>query len=335
MKEERTPLISVIVPIYKAEKYLHRCVDSLLAQTFQDFEVLLVDDGSPDRSGEICDEYAKKDSRVRVFHKENGGVGSARNLGLKVSKGEWIAFLDSDDTFKKDYLYRMYGESCNVDGVICGFEIYSNEEMSNIVRLPEIENVNDLEVIWLALGKLEAEHYIWNHIYKSSIIRSNEINFREISTGEDTLFNLEYFRYAKAITILSYVGYVHYDNPNSLSKGYRVDYDGFYNEYMRLFPIVFDCEKNHTRKYFEFVKMSYLYGYIFNIKAMGSPFSYANQIELIEENLLNGEVLQFMRTVQLKKKSWILFRFLISLNSAFILELFYRLYMRYLKLRKK
>ena len=110
MKEERTPLISVIVPIYKAEKYLHRCVDSLLAQTFQDFEVLLVDDGSPDRSGEICDEYAKKDSRVRVFHKENGGVGSARNLGLKASKGEWIAFLDSDDTFKKDYLYRMYGE---------------------------------------------------------------------------------------------------------------------------------------------------------------------------------------------------------------------------------
>ena len=87
---ETTPKISVIVPVYKAEAYLHRCVDSLLAQTFTDFEVLLVDDGSPDRSGEICDEYARKDRRVRVFHKENGGVSSARNMGLDNARGEYV-----------------------------------------------------------------------------------------------------------------------------------------------------------------------------------------------------------------------------------------------------
>ncbi len=81
------PKISVIVPVYKAEKYLHRCVDSILAQTFTDFEVLLIDDGSPDRSGDICDEYAKKDSRVRVFHKENGGVSSARQYGIDNAQG--------------------------------------------------------------------------------------------------------------------------------------------------------------------------------------------------------------------------------------------------------
>ena len=79
------PKVSIIVPVYKAEKYLNRCVDSILAQTFTDFELLLIDDGSPDRSGEICDEYAKKDSRIRVFHKKNGGVSSARNLGLDTS----------------------------------------------------------------------------------------------------------------------------------------------------------------------------------------------------------------------------------------------------------
>lgn len=95
------PKISVIVPVYKAEKYLHRCVDSILGQTFSDFEVLLIDDGSPDRSGEICDGYAKKDSRVRVFHKENGGVTMARKLGVEHSMGEWITFVDSDD-----YLYE-------------------------------------------------------------------------------------------------------------------------------------------------------------------------------------------------------------------------------------
>lgn len=91
------PKISVIVPVYNTEKYLHRCIDSILAQTFTDFELLLIDDGSKDNSGTICDEYAAKDSRVRVFHKENGGVSSARNLGLDNAKGEWISFVDSDD----------------------------------------------------------------------------------------------------------------------------------------------------------------------------------------------------------------------------------------------
>ena len=117
-------LVSVIVPVYKAEKWLHRCVDSILAQTMEDFEVLLIDDGSPDRSGEICDEYAAKDSRVWVFHKENGGVSSARNLGLDNAQGEWISFIDSDDWVEVDYLAGltenldadMISESINIIG---------------------------------------------------------------------------------------------------------------------------------------------------------------------------------------------------------------------------
>ena len=98
MEENNTkPKISVIVPVYNVEKYLRRCVDCILAQTFTDFEVLLIDDGSTDGSGRICDEYAKKDHRVRVFHKENGGVSSARNLGLDNAQGEWVTFIDADD----------------------------------------------------------------------------------------------------------------------------------------------------------------------------------------------------------------------------------------------
>ena len=92
-----SPSISIIVPVYKAEAYLHRCVDSLLAQTFTDFEVLLIDDGSPDCIGEICDAYAKKDARVRVFHQSNGGVSVARQRGVENAKGEWITFVDADD----------------------------------------------------------------------------------------------------------------------------------------------------------------------------------------------------------------------------------------------
>ena len=89
-------MVSIIVPVYNTEKFLHRCIDSILAQTYTDFELLLIDDGSKDSSGTICDEYAAQDARVRVFHKENGGVSSARNLGLDNARGEWVTFVDSD-----------------------------------------------------------------------------------------------------------------------------------------------------------------------------------------------------------------------------------------------
>ena len=102
------PKISVIVPVYKAEKYICRCVDSILAQTFTDFELLLIDDGSPDNSGAICDEYAASDSRVKVFHKENGGVSSARNVGLDNACGEWITFVDADDWIAETFIAGLY-----------------------------------------------------------------------------------------------------------------------------------------------------------------------------------------------------------------------------------
>lgn len=97
------PLISVIVPIYNVEKYLARCVDSIVNQTYKDFELILVDDGSPDNSGKICDEYAKKDSRIKVVHKKNGGLSDARNAGMAVATGEYISFIDSDDYVSDDF----------------------------------------------------------------------------------------------------------------------------------------------------------------------------------------------------------------------------------------
>ena len=106
--QSASPLVSVVVPVYKVEKYLRECVESVLAQTFTDFELILVDDGSPDNSGAICDEFAARDSRVRVFHKENGGVSSARNLGVAHARGEWISFVDSDDKLFPDALASLF-----------------------------------------------------------------------------------------------------------------------------------------------------------------------------------------------------------------------------------
>ena len=117
------PKVSIIVPVYKAEAYLHRCVDSILAQTFTDFELLLIDDGSPDRSGEICDEYAQKDSRIRVIHKENGGVSSARQRGLDEAVGEYTIHVDSDDWVEPNMLEELYkkAKQDDADIVICDY----------------------------------------------------------------------------------------------------------------------------------------------------------------------------------------------------------------------
>ena len=124
------PLISVIVPCYKVERYLPRCIDSILRQTYEHLEVVLVDDGSPDRCGEICDDYANKDSRVIVIHKENGGLSDARNVAINQAKGEWITFIDSDDFVSDDYvetLYKLateYGCDCSV----CLFKTFREGE---------------------------------------------------------------------------------------------------------------------------------------------------------------------------------------------------------------
>lgn len=127
-----SPKISIIIPVFNAEKYLHRCVNSILAQTYQDFEILLIDDGSSDRSGEICDQFAKLDNRIRVFHKENGGVSSARNWGLKKASGCWIAFVDSDDYVKENFLQSIILSRNEQEIIHFGF----CKEMSNGHKYP-------------------------------------------------------------------------------------------------------------------------------------------------------------------------------------------------------
>lgn len=134
--EYKLPTISVIVPVYKVESYLCQCVDSILSQTFRDFELILVDDGSPDGCPSICDEYAHSDSHIRVVHKENGGVSSARNAGLNAAQGEYIAFVDPDDFIQEDMLQRLLEEieQSRADMVMCNFDTYFPPEYSGWKR---------------------------------------------------------------------------------------------------------------------------------------------------------------------------------------------------------
>ena len=147
---ENKPFFSVIVPVYNVEKYLHRCVDSILAQSYSDFEVLLVDDGSMDKSGTICDDYALKDNRIRVFHQANAGVSAARNKGIDEAKGEYVVFVDSDDYLKLEKLNNLYVNSVEKPQFITNYkevyDIYGNQKVENTIDVYKWGN--HICIIW-------------------------------------------------------------------------------------------------------------------------------------------------------------------------------------------
>ena len=170
------PKISIIVPVYKAEKYLNRCVDSILAQTFTDWELLLIDDGSPDRSGEICDEYAKKDSRIRVIHKENGGVSSARQRGLDESVGEYTIHADPDDWVEPEMLDELYKKAKEEDAdmVICDF--ICEYKTGSVVCEQNVKNCNS-ESILKQMFSQQLPGMCWNKLVRRKCYFDYDIRF--------------------------------------------------------------------------------------------------------------------------------------------------------------
>lgn len=143
------PEISVIVPVYKAEQYLERCVKSILEQTYQNFELILVDDGSPDNCPTMCDEWAEKDNRVHVIHKKNGGASSARNAGLKIAKGNWIAFADSDDWLDKTALKTLYdlAKKYNVPMAIGGMRVVQEDTNASVVKKQDVKVLSHADLM--------------------------------------------------------------------------------------------------------------------------------------------------------------------------------------------
>lgn len=170
----KSPQISVIIPIYNVERYLRQCIDSILAQTFTDFELLLIDDGSPDGCPAICDEYAEKDARIRVFHKPNGGVTSARNKGLDNARGNWIIYIDGDDWIEPTYVEELYNAAINneADIAICAFR-FVYEDGSSVIEHPTIWDDNKQA----SLNRYIAS--IWTtacgSIQKSSLYKDNGV----------------------------------------------------------------------------------------------------------------------------------------------------------------
>lgn len=238
--------ISVIVPVFNVEKYLTRCIKSLLQQSFRDFEVLLIDDGSTDKSGDICEDFARKYSRILCKHKENGGLGSARNYGLKYIRGKYVCFVDSDDWVTQDYLEFMYTSivAYRTDICICGY-IYNTPKYKT--KIMPATNILSAENILIEIGKGNSLfNFAWNKLYRSEVIINNNLKFSNRHCAEDMLFNIQYYRMINSACLISEPLYFYWVNLLSLSNGKR-------NNFINDMKIIYDeyresCKLLHIRE---------------------------------------------------------------------------------------
>ena len=211
------PRLSVIVPVYKVEKYIHNCVDSILNQTFSDFEVILVDDGSPDRCGEICDSYASLDKRIKVIHQSNGGLSAARNKGIEIARGEIIGFVDSDDEISADMYEKMlqYLDDNQLDIVCADTYSVKNEKKTFRPRYPEDKLFSRDEAInEILTGRLD--NAAPNKIFKRSVI--GEIRFPFGRVYEDVATVYRYIYRSKKVGYMCQPYYYYYKRPGSITK---------------------------------------------------------------------------------------------------------------------
>ncbi|MBQ5951103.1 MAG: glycosyltransferase family 2 protein [Lachnospiraceae bacterium] len=221
-------MISVIVPIYNVEAYLPRCVDSLRMQTYADLEMILVDDGSTDRCGEICDAYAETDPRIRVVHKENGGLSDARNAGLQIASGGLIAFVDSDDWVSKDFLQRLYGALMQTGADICECGVVrtsgeAEEPQASGTEAPEKKDMS-AKTEPVCFGTEDAlrelihdgvfHQTVWNKLYRRPC--PDGILFEKGKTNEDEFWTYQVFGRAKKIAKIDDALYCYFQRPGSI-----------------------------------------------------------------------------------------------------------------------
>lgn len=222
-------LITVIVPVYNVENYLERCIDSIINQTYKKLEILLINDGSKDKSGEICDDYAKKDDRIKVIHKENGGVSSARNIGLEKARGEYISFIDADDWIEKNMYEEMLKriEESNVKMVRCSYYKEYDEKQEALEHIyKENQKINlkheRQKVIELLIsGRLHA--YLPLLLIKKSVISKNLKFNTQVAMREDMIWLIDLVCSLQSFYIDITPYYHYYQNPNSATNSKKFE----------------------------------------------------------------------------------------------------------------
>ena len=220
----QNPIISIIVPVYKVEQYLSRCVESILNQTFLDWELILVDDGSPDKCGDICDYYASKDSRVKVIHKENGGLSDARNAGIDIARGNYLAFVDSDDIIHPQMYELLYNslKKTNSDISECGYMRFEGQ-----VNFDELGDKSEefvcsgMEALELLIQESKFKIPVWNKLYKRELF--SDIRFPKGKIHEDQFTTYKVFYLAKKLSHINIPMYFYFINTGGIMKNLNIE----------------------------------------------------------------------------------------------------------------
>ncbi len=246
--------ISVIIPVYNVEKYIRKCIDSVIHQTYENIEIILIDDGSTDDSGKICDEYARMDSRILVIHQENRGIGYVRNIGLDCATGSYIAFIDSDDYVEKEMLLKLYNglKKYNSDIAICSVWRIENNGVKSlwINNFTESAVFTDSYLFYLFLQK-KFGLMLWNKLFDVRFF--SNIRFANKITAEDLEVLIRIFYEAKSVVYINEPLYYYLKRPESLTETSKKKVDNKLNDYFESQKFMFDflkTYKNDALKYF-------------------------------------------------------------------------------------
>lgn len=214
-------LVSIIIPVYQAEKYLRNTVESVLAQTYFNWELILVDDGSTDLSGEICDNYSQKDARIKVIHQLNAGQASARNVGINIAKGKYISFLDNDDLFYPDVIRTLVNNIEETDAEISSCSYISKNENGSVIRTEHSSDLyvwNNFEAMQEFLSRETMDIYVWTKLYRKTFLDKYLIRFELGRCDEDFLFNSMAFLYARSTVMQDVPLYLYIVRESSTSR---------------------------------------------------------------------------------------------------------------------
>lgn len=243
--------ISVLVPVYNVEKTLDRCLESILNQTFQDFEIILVNDGSTDNSGAICDRYAEKYDNIRVIHKENEGLGPTRNVGIRAATGEFVYHCDSDDWLKEDLLEKAYKAITEADGqvLVFGYDIFTEKD-GEIIPYDSIKVENGVYEGHQAVRSFFVEQYFHsfvvlsacNRMYRRSFLIENEIFFPPLRRGQDVAYSLLLFDQVEKLVTIQDAFYCYIIEPG-VYKGRA------YEEMVSIYSTIYDMTAQHFEKW--------------------------------------------------------------------------------------
>lgn len=310
--------ISIIIPVYNSEKYISRCLDSIFAQTFSDFEIIVIDDGSRDHSYDVVKEY--KDQRIRLYRQKNQGIAKTRNRGIELVKGKYLTFVDNDDFLDPDYLQRFYDAiiSTNADLVIGGFRRTNCQKT--------------LYSFKISSGDFAKYTIIapWAKLYRTSFIHKHHLEFLDSPIGEDVYFSCQLYNHNPKITKIDYIGYNWYYNNKSVSN---TDHRGFQltNEALNLARRIKAPQESPTNTYY-IVRLLFWY-LLYSGKSVSPKIFQESHREIfawLDHNLKNWRKNLYLRHMPdgETRKVWLTIRVYLIIVKLKLLPLFARIYCR-------